>query len=226
MQLSEFGLVHCRGCVDQIVVRGRRVGVVVLWALVSATASQVAEGQEIIRGYLGGGVSVPVGPLATSATPAYNILLGVAVRQPFSHLALRMDGMFAEFTAPKGDSGYAQFFSFNLNPQYTFAYGPIAPYVFGGPGYYYFRGTQAQALVVSSPATMPQPYSSSHFGIDAGAGVRGKLTYFSIFLEARDHLMFAGHERRSYVPITAGISLPYPWGEYAGEGVPPPPGPP
>jgi hypothetical protein len=195
--------------------------------VLAAGLSADVNGQEIIRGYLGGGVTAPVGPLAASSNPGYNILIGVSVRPALIHLGLRADAMFSEFTASGRDSGYSQFISFNLNPIFTFANGPIAPYIFGGPGYYFFRGTQAQALNVTLPTTQGTPYTSSHFGVDAGAGVRGRLTYFSLFLEARDQYVFVGRTQRSYVPVTAGISLPYPWGEFAPEGgIPGPPGPP
>lgn len=179
------------------------------------------QGQELIRGYFGGGVSVPVGSLGASATTGYNFLLGVSWRAPFSHTSLRFDAMFSEFTQRTGFPSYAQMASGNLNGQYMFGLGPLAPYVFGGPGYYFLRGDNAWALAVPLPTTERTPYQSSHFGVDAGAGVRYRLAYFSVFVEGRDNLVFSAHAQRMYVPVTAGISIPYPWGE-VGSGIPEP----
>jgi hypothetical protein len=187
--------------------------------LALAVLSAPVQGQELIRGYLGGGVSAPVGSLAASTKAGYDFLLGVSWRAPFQRTSLRFDAMFSEFTQHMGAPAYAQMASGNVNVQYMFGLGPLAPYVFGGPGYYFLRGDNAAALAVPLPTTESTPYQSSHFGVDAGAGVRYKLTYFSLFLEGRDNLVFASHSERQYVPVTAGISIPYPWGEL-GSGIP------
>jgi hypothetical protein len=178
-----------------------------------ALAAGPVRAQEIIRGYFGGGVSVPVGSLAADAKVGYNFLAGISVRAPFYHTSLRLDGMFSEFTQQHGDHGYAQMASGNLNAQYTFWLGPLAPYVFGGPGYYYLRGDLAPALAVPLPTKSAPPYQSSHFGADAGIGVRYRLEYLSVFLEGRDNFVFVSKAQRSYLPVTAGVSIPYPWGE-------------
>ena len=185
-----------------------------------AVCAAPAEAQELIRGYLGGGVSVPVGSLANDAKTGYDFLLGISARAPFMHTSLRLDAMFSEFTQQRGNPGYAQMVSANLNPQYTFDLGPLSPYVFAGPGYYFLRGNLAPALAVQLPTKDRIPYQNSHFGADAGLGVRYRLAYLSVFLEGRDHLVFASRAQRNYVPITAGVSVPYPWGESATTGVP------
>jgi hypothetical protein len=188
--------------------------------LALALGSTPARSQELIRGYFGGGVSNPVGSLAGSAKTGYDFLLGVSWRAPFAQTSVRVDGMFSEFTQRTGVPSYAQMASGNLNGQYLFGLGTLAPYVFGGPGYYFLRGDNAAALAVQRPTTERPPYQSSHFGVDAGAGVRYRLAYLSVFLEGRDNLVFAGHAERHYVPVTAGVSIPYPWGEPGTTGVP------
>jgi hypothetical protein len=179
-----------------------------------------AQSQELIRGYLGGGVSAPIGSLGNYVDPGYNILLGVSWRAPFSGASVRVDAMFAEFTQTSGlASSYTQMVSGNLNGQYLFALGALAPYVFGGPGYYFLRGDNIAAVAWPRPTTNRPPYQSSHFGIDGGAGVRYQFRVVSVFLEGRDDLVFIGHAQRQYVPFTAGISLPYPWGQLGVSGV-------
>jgi hypothetical protein len=172
-----------------------------------------ANAQEVIRGYFGGGVTAPVGSLANDTKSGYNFLVGISARAPFYHTSLRLDGMFSEFTQRHGDPGYAQFVSGNINVQYTYSLGPLSPYVFGGPGYYFLRGDLAPALAVPLPTKDGTPFQSSHFGVDGGVGIRYRLAYLSVFLEGRDNLVFAGHAQRMYVPVTAGVSIPYPWGE-------------
>jgi hypothetical protein len=191
-----------------------------LAGLALAIGSAPARGQELIRGYFGGGVSVPVGSLAADAKTGYDFLLGVSWRAPFTHTSLRFDAMFSEFTQRAGAPAYAQMASGNVNGQYQFGLGPIAPYVFGGPGYYFLRGDNAAALAVPLPTTQGLPYQNSHFGVDAGAGVRYRLAYLSVFLEGRDNLVFSSRSERNYVPVTAGVSIPYPWGEPGTTGVP------
>jgi hypothetical protein len=178
-----------------------------------ALAAAPVGAQEIIRGYFGGGVSAPIGSLAGDAKVGYNFLAGVSVRAPFYHTSLRLDGMFSEFTQRHGDPGYAQVASGNLNAQYNFLLGPLSPYVFAGPGYYFLRGDLASALAVPLPTRSAPPYQSSHFGVDAGVGVRYRLEYLSVFLEGRDQFVFVARAQRSFVPVTAGVSIPYPWGE-------------
>jgi hypothetical protein len=193
---------------------------VAAWAgLTVAIASAPVRGQELIRGYIGGGVSQPVGSLAGSAKTGYDFLLGISARAPFQRTSLRLDAMFSEFTQRTGEPAYAQVASANVNAQYAFGLGTVAPYVFAGPGYYFLRGDNAAALAVPLPTTEGTPYQSSHFGVDAGAGVRYRLAYFSVFLEGRDNLVFSAHAQRMFVPVTAGVSIPYPWGEL-GTGIP------
>ncbi len=190
----------------------------VVAALLVGGAARAAGSQELIRGYLGGGVVEPIGTLAGAARGGYNILLGIAARAPFTRLSFRLDGMFSELTQSHGASAYAQFASGNLNVQYTLIAGPLAPYVFAGPGYYFLRGDNVAALGVSEPAGNP-PFQSSHFGFDGGLGVRYRLRSFSLFLEARDQFVLVSGSERSYVPVTAGISVPYPWGEPGTTGI-------
>jgi hypothetical protein len=191
-----------------------------LTGLALAMGAGPAAGQELIRGYFGAGTSAPLGSLADDAKVGYNFLLGVSARAPFYRTSLRFDAMFTELTQQRGFPGYAQFVSGNLNAQYTFADWPLAPYLFAGPGYYFLRGDLAPALGVVLPTTLSSPYQSSHFGVDAGVGMRYRLQYLSVFLEGRDNLVFVGKSQRTYVPVTAGVSIPYPWGEPGTTGVP------
>ena len=198
----------------------RVVGVAGVMVAMGAVGAVPAHGQELIRGYFGGGVSAPIGSLAGDAKTGYDFLLGISARAPFTRTSLRVDGMFSEFTQRRGQPGYAQFVSGSVNAQYTVAEWPFAPYVFAGPGYYFLRGNLAPALGVPLPTTEGTPYQSSHFGVDAGVGVRYKLTYLSVFLEGRDDFVFVSRSQRSFVPVTAGVSIPYPWGEPGTTGVP------
>jgi hypothetical protein len=191
------------------------VAIAAMMGVVSARAGA----QELIRGYLGGGVSAPIGSLGNYVDPGYNILLGISARVPFSGVSVRLDAMFAEFTQAKGVSSYTQMVSGNVNGQYLFGLGAVSPYVFAGPGYYFLRGDNIAALAWPRPTTNLPPYQSSHFGVDAGAGVRYRFKVVSVFLEGRDDLVFAGHAQRQYLPITAGVSLPYPWGQLGTSGV-------
>ena len=195
-------------------------GLVGLVAGGAAVSAAPAEGQELIRGYFGGGVTVPDGSLADDAKVGYNFLLGISARAPFTRTSLRLDGMFSEFTQRHGEPAYAQMVSGNLNVQYALTEAPFSPYIFAGPGYYFFRGDLVSALGVPQPTTGNPPFQSSHFGVDAGLGVRYRLAYLSVFLEGRDQFVFNAHADRSYVPVTAGVSIPYPWGEPGTTGVP------
>jgi hypothetical protein len=188
-------------------------------AVLVAVGGTRADAQELIRGYLGGGVSAPLGSLGNYVSPGYNILLGISARAPFTGASVRFDAMFAEFTQSNGPSSYTQMVSGNVNGQYLFSLGSLSPYVFGGPGYYFLRGDNIAAVAWPRPTTNLPPYQSSHFGVDAGAGVRYRFAVLSVFLEGRDDLVFAGHAQRQYVPFTAGVSLPYPWGQLGVSGV-------
>jgi len=190
----------------------------VIAAMLAGGAARAASAQELLRGYLGGGVTEPIGSLAGSTRGGYNILLGVAARAPFTRLSLRLDGMFSELTQAHHAPAYAQFASGNLNVQYTLIAGPLAPYLFAGPGYYFFRGDNVAALGVAPNSGNP-PFQSSHFGADGGLGVRYRLRRFSLFLEARDEFVLLSGSERTYLPVTAGISVPYPWGEPGTSGV-------
>ncbi len=166
------------------------------------------------------GPSFPFGRLATNAgSVGFNGLIGIDVRAPFTPVSLRVDGLYNEYDHTSSELGARQIWAISANAIYSFPVYLVTPYVMAGAGYYHtydnIRPTPPPCPPNVNCTTPNTPtVSGSHFGIDGGAGLRGRLfgvgpgIGIGLFAEVRYQYYFGPHTGASMLPIIFGVTFP------------------
>ncbi|MBD3377295.1 outer membrane beta-barrel protein [candidate division KSB1 bacterium] len=85
---------------------------------------------------------------------------------------------------------------------------PVKPFITGGFGYYRLSIGDASVSYQGNREQFLQGDSTDKMGINIGAGVDINLLLgFSLFADARYHLVFQEDDNFSYIPIRVGISF-------------------
>ena len=150
---------------------------------------------------IGGGASMPQGGFSDRADVGWNAMATVALNVPLLPIGLRLDGAYDRFNLSRSatgatTSGAQRVTSLTINPvlRLQIPFSPITPYIIGGGGTYNVGcagGAQCESL--------------SHFGWNAGAGVRLGALGVKAFAEARYHRVSVASGTVQYVPVTIGV---------------------
>ncbi len=85
---------------------------------------------------------------------------------------------------------------------------PVKPFITGGVGYYRLSIGDASVTYQGTSEQFLNGDSTDKMGINIGAGVDINLLLgFSLFADARYHLVFQEEDNFSYIPIRVGISF-------------------
>ena len=174
----------------------------------SATASAIQKPFQI---GLGGGVSVPVGDAGDALKSGWH---GTAIARfnlpglPFDIRALGSYKHLSLDQAAAGSSGASKIISGLGNITYTMPMpGPVKPYITAGLGVFNMKTT-------FDAAGVPDPASTTKFGIDAGAGVQFGFMGLNGFLEGKFENVYTDQGfnpaltqnlKTQIIPVTFGI---------------------
>jgi hypothetical protein len=171
-----------------------------LMALAAFAPLATLGAQGIVSLGLGGGMSIPQGGYGDIADAGWNALATLAVNVPLLPIGVRVDGMYNHFNVTTGTgaslSGSEHVSSFTVNPVLRFQvpFSPVTPYAIAGGGSYSVGCSGGIGCA-----------SQTHFGWNAGGGVRLGLLGVNAFAEARFHRVSVGGATVQYVPITVGL---------------------
>ncbi len=140
----------------------------------------------------------------------YNILAGASVPALVLPVAIRVDAMFDEQTAPQSPNRL-QVYSATVNLMYGVHFLMVEPYIIGGVGYYHMLSRYLDLDV--SPTSSPEvQVTTNGFGLNAGFGLKAGLGRIAIFGEWRYNQIFATvpnsqYGVTSYAPFTIGVTF-------------------
>lgn len=160
---------------------------------------------------LGGGVSVPVGDAADALKSGWHGTVIAKFSLPGLPLDLRALGSYKHFNLDSGNvgaSGASKIISGLGNITYTMPLpGPVKPYITAGLGAFNLKTS------LDTPG-VPDPKSTTKFGIDAGAGVQFGLMGLHGFVEGKFENVYTDQGfssavsknlKTQIIPVTFGI---------------------
>lgn len=155
-----------------------------------------AAAQEGFSLSLGGGVTVPVSDLNTTAGIGWHALAGLGWSSLMQPLGIRAEGMYHQLP---GDLGAANqnvasaggVVSYRL----PMTNSPLSPYLSAGAGAYRLDCSGAGCA------------SSTRFGWNAGAGMKIAALGAKWFVEARYHSVNVAAGSYRFVPVTLGLTF-------------------
>lgn len=180
-------------------------------------------------GYVGGGTTVPLNPLAShTSNVGWNVSAGAGVSN--NHYGLMLDFLYTDIGingntlsqvgAPQGN---VHTWGFTLDPViHVTREGPADVYFTAGGGIYHRNVEFSQPGVAEFTAFSPwfgfypavvgtnqilASYSVYKGGVDGGMGVAFKLgsSRAKIFAEARYHYIFTAPTATTMIPVTVGV---------------------
>jgi hypothetical protein len=180
-------------------------------------------------GFIGGGFTQPVNPIARRLDTGWNIAAGAGVNATH-HVGLMLDFNFNEmpvnntFLAQvQAPDGHVRTWGITLDPVFHVTQeGPVDMYVTGGGGIYH-RTVEFTQPVVSNGiffdpwfGFFPAPFVSNQVigsfgqykgGIDGGVGFSVRLgsSHVKVFGEARYHHIFTRQVPTDMIPVTFGF---------------------
>lgn len=178
-----------------------RRSITALGAFLALCSPRVLSAQRLITLGLGGGVSVPQGDLSSGANTGWNALGSLILSTPMQPLGLRADVAYNQFpfsAATKtaiGGTGNQSVGSLTANMMYRLPTPgtPISPHLIAGLGAY--------RTDCSAGACQP----ATHFGWNAGLGMKLYVLGFRSFVEARYDRTNANGSTLNYFPVTLGL---------------------
>lgn len=190
-------LIHCmvaprRACLRpcQRLDAGRVLLIAALMML--ATSPQTAAAQRPLTIGIGGGVTMPVGPLADGASTGWHALATAALGVPMLPMGLRLDAAHNVLDA-KAASGESRITSGTLNLTYRLPMvnSPISPFLIVGGGAYH----------LSCSGGVPCE-SATKGGWNAGAGLRFAALGLRGIVESRYHRAHVSGPDVQFVPVS------------------------
>ena len=174
-----------------------------LCALLVWASPRALGAQRLITLGLGGGVSFPQGDLADAANTGWNALGTLILSTPMQPLGLRADvaynsfGFSAAEENAAGTSGSHSVASVTANVTYRLPTPgtPVSPHLIAGLGAY------------RTDCSLDVCEAATHFGWNAGLGMKFYLLGLRSFVEARYHHASAEGSSISYVPVTLGLTF-------------------
>ena len=169
-------------------------------------------------GFVGGGFSTPVNPVATRLDAGWNLAGGVGVTR--GSVGVMVDAMLTGFgithdalVSAGARKGSQKYWAVTVDPIFHVnERGPVDFYLTGGGGLYSritkyrassgFVGQDSGRYDLISSDTVYKP------GVNGGAGFSYRLSYRSsikVFAEARYHHMFTRGSGASLIPVTVGV---------------------
>jgi hypothetical protein len=177
------------------------------WMLVVVCSSMVApltapEAQRPVSIGLGGGASLPQGPLSDGANTGWHAIGTLVLSSLMQPLGLRLDAAYNRFAysdeaqAAAGEDGYEAVSSLTLNGTYRLPMtnSPLSPYLISGLGAY---RTECSAG--------PDCEATTRYGWNVGLGTKLYVLGFRSFLEARYHRTERGESDVNFFPVTFGL---------------------
>ena len=142
-----------------------------------------------------GGGSLPMSNLSNTTNTGYNGTVAMAINLPFIPVGLRVDGAYNAFGAKAAGGAKLHVMSATGNVVWGLPMIGVSPYLIGGAGLY--------LPTVTAPGFAST--TESHFGWNAGAGIKLPLSVFNAFVEARYNRISATGGSMEFVPVTFGI---------------------
>jgi hypothetical protein len=180
-------------------------------------------------GFVGGGFTQPINPIATRLDTGWNVAAGAGVNANH-HLGLMLDFNFNDMpvngtylSQVQAPDGHVRTWGFTLDPVFHVTQeGPVDFYVTGGGGIYHrtveFTQPVVQTGVFFDPwfGFFPQAFVTNQIigsfgqykgGIDGGVGFSVKLgsSKVKVFTEARYHHIFTRQVATDMIPVTFGF---------------------
>jgi opacity protein-like surface antigen len=216
--------------------RPRLLALLALLAVIPAAHAQyygtygAPEGRPV-QFYAMGGFSQPIGYTNSILQGGYDVGFGLALRQPDSPLALRLEINYANNNATHAlidqgsedtnlqiTGGWAETWSFTANGEYRVHMGPgVYGYVVGGIGAYYTQISLTQYgygyvcdpwwgfCYFASGNVIVAQHDDTKFGFNAGLGIAFRLRGTpQMFVEAR-YTEIETPQKFQYIPITFGV---------------------
>jgi hypothetical protein len=187
--------------------------------------------QPHFTGYVGGGPSVPLNPIASRIDNGWNISAGAGLTGRWAGINLNF--MYNDFginqaalNQVQAPDGTTRIWAFTLDPviHLTSAeHSPVDIYITGGGGIYHRTVEFTQPAIatvtifdpwwgVAYPANILTnqvigSYGVYKGGVDGGAGVAFRLgqSHIKLFAEARFHHMFTNGAGTNFIPVTIGL---------------------
>ena len=166
---------------------------VVLLVFLEAISGSAAQVNGQIRLSAAGGISYPVGDLANDFNNGWHVQASAGLGVPLLPVGVRLDAAYNRF--PNGSADY-ETIAGSINAIINVPSVVIVPYLIGGAGIYNSR--------VAGDAAGPED-ETTHFGANAGGGLRITVPGLAVFVEARLHNIFSDGTPVRYVPFSVGI---------------------
>lgn len=133
------------------------------------------------------GISLPIGHLAESVAPGFNLGALAQYRAPGEALGVRGEVLYQHFPAKDSSHTSASSTAATLNVLYDVPGYQFRPYFIGGMGFYHLS------------------HQGNHPGLNAGMGIDIPLTGLSAHLEARMHWALTTGANNITIPISFGL---------------------
>lgn len=139
---------------------------------------------------VGAGISSPNGDFGDAFKTGFHGLVAGDIKLTGAPIGIRVDGMYNTFSSKVDGADAFNVISVNADAKYSFAPGPVSPYILGGPSWDH----------MSSGGN-----SSSKIGFNLGAGVNFGMSALKLFAEARYFSVSDNGVTTKWIPITIGI---------------------
>ncbi len=187
--------------------------------------------QPRFTGFVGGGFSEPINPIATRIDRGWNVSAGAGISG--KNLGAMVDFTFNNFPVNQtalnnvgAPNGSTRIWGLTFDPIVHFSPRPESPvdfYITGGGGVYHRTVEFTQPAIATVTAFDPWwgvvfpvdvatnqvigSFSVTRPGVDGGAGVAFKVGSGSlkVFAEARFHHMFTNRVDTNMIPVTFGV---------------------
>lgn len=165
---------------------------------VMCSASCAAVGERPIKLNLAGGVSVPVGSFAETASTGWHGVVGIGYSSRMQPIGLRLDAAHYRFEAEQAAGPTRGITSGTLNLSYRLPMtnSPLSPYLSAGAGAYRLECIGE-----------PECTSTTKFGWNAGLGTKIAALRLKWFLESRFQAVNTESGNVRFVPVTLGLTF-------------------
>ncbi|HTS61557.1 MAG TPA: outer membrane beta-barrel protein [Candidatus Acidoferrales bacterium] len=198
-------------------------------SLLFTLAAAVPAFTQSFTGFVGGGFTNPVNPIASRLDTGWNVTAGAGYNFT-KHAGLMLDFMFDQtpinttfLNQVQAPDGNVRTWGFTLDPVFHVTKeSPVDVYITGGGGIYHRTVEYTQPVVTTGvffdpwfgyyPAAFASNQVIGSFGqykggIDGGVGFSVKLgsSHLKLFAEARYHHIFTRQVPTDLIPVTFGI---------------------
>ncbi len=174
-------------------------------AVVAAALVIVPAAKSQVQFGFAGGANFPTGSISNELKTGYSAGANLWIGAPLIPFAVRVEGMY-DYWKYKPASGEGNFRDIRgtANAIFSFAPGPVKPYITGGVGVYNLKAS-AETYTVGAVGVSSEGSSQTKFGLNAGGGVLLGLAGFGVYAEATYHHVFTDGNALNMIPVVVGV---------------------